>query len=308
LCQNKPPLRLGRVMMKRLPAFLPFLFVCLVVCLPGFAKTKKAEEPLRLSPKILEAKSVYLDCDCRREMAASVPNALFEMRDWGRYQISPDAQHADLVLLFSMHKYLGDYLTRDGPDKRPATVDYTVLTVIDARTGEALWSDWKRWGYMLVARASRALIRDFRLTVAEDVKSWTLEDVQSCRGTPAYALFANRTPEEVLAESEFSVAPAADISDPLTLDVPMAPDFCKRARLIVGPENKVLGFEVLPAGTQTLDVAEIMLHANQFDFSGEKNSDTGNVSFTAQSKDRKLRIEYSTQGRLPILTRVEYLF
>ena len=51
-----------------------------------------------------------------------------------------------------------------------------------------------------------------------------------------------------------------------------------------------------------------MLHANQFNFSGEKNSDTGDVYFTAQSKDGRLRIEYSMQGRLPILTRVEYLF
>jgi len=44
-------------------------------------------------------------------------------------------------------------------------VDYTILTVIDGHTGEALWSAWKRWGYVLVSRASRALVRDLRVAV-----------------------------------------------------------------------------------------------------------------------------------------------
>lgn len=44
-------------------------------------------------------------------------------------------------------------------------MDYTILTVIDGHTGEALWSAWKRWGYVLVSRASRALVRDLRVAV-----------------------------------------------------------------------------------------------------------------------------------------------
>ena len=86
--------------------------------------------------------------------------ALPEVLDWGRYQLVRDRNHADLIFLFSMNPYLGDYFTRDGPDRRPAIVDYTILTVIDGYTGEALWSSWKRWGYMLVSRASRALVRN----------------------------------------------------------------------------------------------------------------------------------------------------
>jgi hypothetical protein len=131
-------------------------------CQPGYAQKG---DRVPLSPKILQAKSVFLDCDCRKEMAGSVRSALPEVLDWGRYQLARDRDHADLIFLFSMNPYLGDYFTRDGPDRRPAIVDYTILTVIDGHTGEALWSDWKRWGYMLVSRASRALVRDLRVAV-----------------------------------------------------------------------------------------------------------------------------------------------
>ena len=131
-------------------------------CQPGYAKKG---DRVPLSPKILQAKSVFLDCDCRKEMAGSVRSALPEVLDWGRYQLARDRNHADLIFLFSMNPYLGDYFTRDGPDRRPAIVDYTILTVIDGHTGEALWSSWKRWGYMLVSRASRALVRDLRVAV-----------------------------------------------------------------------------------------------------------------------------------------------
>ena len=147
---------------RRLLESLFFLLLAwAVLCQASFAK----KQPPSHIPKILKAQTVYLDCDCRREMKASVPHALPELFEWGRYQLAPDRDHADLILLFSMHPYLGDYFTRDGPDKRPAIVDFTILTVIDGRTGEALWSESKRWGYMLVSKASRALMRDFRKAV-----------------------------------------------------------------------------------------------------------------------------------------------
>ena len=143
-------------------SFLLYLIALAVFCQPGFAKKR---ERVPISPKILQAKSVFLDCDCRKEMAGSVRGALPEMLDWGRYQLTRDRNHADLIFLFSMNPYLGDYFTRDGPDRRPAIVDYTILTVIDGHTGEALWSSWKRWGYMLVSRASRALVHELRVAV-----------------------------------------------------------------------------------------------------------------------------------------------
>jgi hypothetical protein len=153
--------------MIRLAQSVLVLFV-LLLSLP-LASAKKRETP-PLPAKIMEAKSVYVDCDCRKEMAASRKNAVPELLDWGRFQLAQDRHGADLIFLFSANPYLGDYLTRDGPDKRPADVDFTILTVIDARTGAALWIDSKRWGYMLVSRASRDLIRDLRAQMEEQVK------------------------------------------------------------------------------------------------------------------------------------------
>src|ERR1700732_1157046 len=91
--------------------FVLLLAALCVFCQSGFAKKR---ERVPLSPKILQAKSVFLDCDCRKEMAASVRSALPEMLAWGRYQLARDRNHADLIFLFAMNPYLGDYFTRDG--------------------------------------------------------------------------------------------------------------------------------------------------------------------------------------------------
>jgi len=240
-------------------------------------------------------------------MGGSVPSALPELLDWGRYELSPDRHNADLILLYSMNPYLGDYLTRDGPDKRPALVDYTILTVIDGHTGQYLWTDYKRWGYMLVSEASRSLMHEFRLAVAAQVKSRSFSDILSCSNSPVYAAFANLTAAEALTRPEFEVARETDAPNELTFDSPNAPDFCKRAQLVVGEDNKIVGFEVLPSAADTLDVGELIQQADQFDFTGGKDA-TNKPYFTAERKDKKLVIEYSMQGRVPILTRVRYLY
>ena len=114
-------------------SLLSSLVALAIFCQPGYTKKR---ERVPISPKILQAKSVFLDCDCRKEMAGSVRSALPEVLDWGRYQLARDRNHADLIFLFSMNPYLGDYFTRDGPDRRPAIVDYTILTVIDGHTAK----------------------------------------------------------------------------------------------------------------------------------------------------------------------------
>lgn len=304
LCHNQVPVMKTR---RVAPEFFLLMLAAALLCSPIFAKTKKKQPP-PLNPKILAAKSIYLDCDCRREMAVSLASALPELLDWGRYQLVPDRKQADLVLFFSMNPYAGDYLTRDGPDKRPAIVDYTILTVIDAHTGEALWTDWKRWGYMLVSYASRSLVHDLRLTVAQEVKSWTLDDVLRCSGSAAYTAFANLTPEEALTKSGSEAGRESDAAHRFTVGAPDAPDFCKSAQLVVSPENKILGFEVLPAGAETLDLGELMQQADQFDFRGGKDAKTGEPFFTAEAKSKKIVIEYTLQGRMPRLIDVKYLY
>jgi hypothetical protein len=159
---------------------------------------------------------------------------------------------------------------------------------------------------MMVARASRDLMHEFRVAVMAQVKSWTLNDVLRCNSSPVYTGLANLAPEQALAKSEFHIALETDAPHPLTFDSPDAPDFCKRAQFIVSPDNKILGFEVSPSAAETLDLAELMQQADQFTFSGGKDTSTGTIYFTAQSKDEK--IQYTMQGRLPILVRVKYLY
>lgn len=116
-----------------------------------------------LSPVVTKAKTIYIDCDaCPRGMAAAWRAAFEALSDWGRFDILPDPMHADLILIVSANPYLGDYLTRDGPDQRPAHVDITYMDLVDPRTGRSLWSDWKEWGSLLVSKATKDLINELR--------------------------------------------------------------------------------------------------------------------------------------------------
>lgn len=116
-----------------------------------------------LPPKVTKAKSLYIDCDsCVRGMAAAWLAAFEQLSNWGRFDVVPDPKKADLILLLSPNPYLGDYVTRDGPDKRPIRVDITYMNVVDPRTGESFWDDSRRWGALFVARATRDLIGEFK--------------------------------------------------------------------------------------------------------------------------------------------------
>jgi hypothetical protein len=120
-------------------------------------------------PKILHSASVYIDCDaCPRGMAAAWRAAFQELGDWGKFEIVPDPKKADLVFLFAANPYLGDYVTRDGPDKRPVAIETTYMNVIDPKTGESLWNDSRQMGSLFVAKATRAMISELKLRIEEE--------------------------------------------------------------------------------------------------------------------------------------------
>jgi len=128
------------------------------------AGTISVSEIMRaLPPKVMRAKSAYIECDaCPRGMAAAWRAAFEELTAWGRFELAPDPKKADLIFLFSANPYLGDYLTRDGPDRRPVTVKTTFMDVVDPNTGQSLWADSKVWGSFLVTKATKALIVEFK--------------------------------------------------------------------------------------------------------------------------------------------------
>jgi len=118
-------------------------------------------------PKVSAAKTVYIDCDgCVRGMAAAWKAAFEELEDWGRYDVTPDPQKADLIILLSANPYAGDFVTRDGPDMRGIKVDVTYMNVVDPQTGANLWEDSRRLGSFFVAKATKALIEDLRTQLA----------------------------------------------------------------------------------------------------------------------------------------------
>ena len=116
-----------------------------------------------LSPVVMKAKTIYIDCDaCPRGMAAAWRAAFEALSDWGRFDIQPDPMHADLILIVSANPYLGDYLTRDGPDQRPVYIKTTYMNVVDPHTGESLWGDSKELGSWLIPRSTKDLVNEFR--------------------------------------------------------------------------------------------------------------------------------------------------
>src|SRR5579863_10441790 len=129
--------------MTKLVQLLLILF-CAATFVPA-ALAKKHDRP-PLPAKVMQANSVYVDCECPRALAEAREEALQQLQGWGRFQISQNRRETDLVLLFSGNAYLGDYITRDGPDTRNVSIESTILTVIDPNTGESLWTDSRRCG------------------------------------------------------------------------------------------------------------------------------------------------------------------
>ena len=96
-----------------------------------------------LPPKVMHAKSVYLDCGpCAGGLAKARQAALLEVQDWKRFDVVPDRRKADLFFEFSENRYLGDFDTGKGS----VAVDATQMTVTDQATEELRWSDFKTLG------------------------------------------------------------------------------------------------------------------------------------------------------------------
>jgi hypothetical protein len=102
-------------------------------------------------------------------MAKARKTAFEQLTLWKRFVVVPDPKKADLIFLFSANRYLGDYVTRDGPDRRPVRVETTYMNVVDPHTGENLWGDSDREGSWFVGDATKDLISELREQLEVDV-------------------------------------------------------------------------------------------------------------------------------------------
>jgi len=115
-------------------------------------------------PQIVSAKTVYFNNRTGSDPVGR--NALAELKKWGKFKIVDVPDHADLILLLSADPYKGGHLIFSGgqtgtvddghikEDNAPSyntqsPVRYAFLTVIDAKTYDALWSDSHVWGGLL---------------------------------------------------------------------------------------------------------------------------------------------------------------
>lgn len=134
-----------------------------------------------------------------------------------------------------------------------------------------------------------------------------MNDILMCSVSPELASFAHLTAEQALAKSSSGVSRIANSPD-LTLNSPVAPEFCKRAQLIVSPENKIVAFVVQASLEDSLEVNEVLQWAEQFDFASGRDADSDEVYFGAQSKDKKILIKFAVQGRKSVLSWVRYSY
>jgi hypothetical protein len=288
--------------------FTEILAILLCAAALAPASLAKKEERHALPAKIMQANSVYVDCVCPRALGAAQETALLELQSWGRFKISEDRRHSDLIVLFSGNPYLDDYLTRDGPDMRPVAISSTIMTVIDPNTGKTLWADYRRWGSWRVKGATKDLIKELREQMEGQTKRWSLNDILMCSVTPVYSGFAHLGPEEALSKSTSGPATVSGTPDRLLLASPDAPDFCKRAQFVFNSAHRIVGFQVIASQADSLDVGEVLQSADRFDFSGGKYANGDQVFFSAQSKDKKLLIQFDAEGHRSVLSRVTYFY
>jgi hypothetical protein len=84
--------------------------------------------------------------------------------------------------------------------------------------------------------------------------------------------------------------------------------FCRRAKFIFSSERRILGFEVFASQADDLDVGEVLQQGDRFDFSGGKYAGSDQVFFIAQTKDKKILIQFRVDGRRSILSLVSYFY
>lgn len=281
---------------------------CVWVALPFSVAAEKDKHAL-IPTKILRSDTVYIDCSaCPRALAAAGKTATIELRDWARFRVVDNPRGADLIFMYSGNPYLGDYVTRDGPDKRPVNIETTFMTIIDPKTGDALWMDARKWGSLRVSGATKDLIQELRHQMQDQVKTWTLDQILECNHTTAYAAFAFLTAEQALARGAGKVDRVPDVPDRLIVNSADVPEFCRRAGFIIGRENKITGYEVITYGDEALDVGDVLEKADQFDFTGGKYAKTEQVFFSAHKKDNSVSIEFRIEGHRSVLSRVTYSY
>lgn len=125
-----------------------------------------------------------------------------------------------------------------------------------------------------------------------ETKRWVLDEVLSCSGAAAYQVFAFLTPDAALAKTQYGVRAVDNTPTRLAVNSPSAPDFCRRAQLLVGANNRISGYQVAAFQSDSLDVADVLEQADRFDFSSRRIPGTQRVYFIATGDQRQNSFDF----------------
>ena len=183
-----------------------FLATCFVESLLA-AGSAFAQQEIANPRAIVSAKTIYFDDKSGSDAVAK--KALAELSNWGRFQIVQDKKTADLIIVLSTDPQRGGNLILSGgqtgtidsegrieedriPDyNKQAPIRYAFLTVIDAETGNNLWSGSQRWGGLLTGfdTVGEHLVKEFEKQTQAAERRSSLKLIKSVDPTyPAEAL------------------------------------------------------------------------------------------------------------------------
>jgi TonB family protein len=200
------------------------------------ASSAPAQKEIVNSQAIVSAKTIYFEDKSGVDAVGN--KALDELSKWGRFQIVQDRKKADLIIVLSTDPQRGGNLVFAGgqtgtidsqghieEDPIPnynklAPIRFAFLTVINAQTGENLWSASQRWGGLLTGFncVGEHLVKEFeRQTQAAERRS-RLKLINSIN--PAYPEEASKKHIEgtvtirIVVDKNGKVASAKAISGP----------------------------------------------------------------------------------------------
>jgi hypothetical protein len=134
---------------------MKFRCLALLFCFLPVAAFAGKHAPL--PPTLMEAKTVYIDNQSGN--AAFADRCYDELRRWGRFKIVPDPKGADIIFRIST-------ATHSTGARASST---TTIEVLEASTGQVLWSDSRPWGnlYTGFRSATRAVVKELKKRVQE---------------------------------------------------------------------------------------------------------------------------------------------
>jgi hypothetical protein len=141
---------------------------------PGTRIAVANNKPASLPPAVLSAKSIFVE---NQTSDAQLQNSAYtELTKWGRFQIVDAPEKADVVLRLSNGNHvrsvsaeeLDARLASKSPEEDAVPAGFIRITLVEAKTGNSLWSDQKKSKGTL---PPRGMLENLRSTIAVQEKS-----------------------------------------------------------------------------------------------------------------------------------------